>query len=79
MVLFFRGLEAIPLSVDLWLAYLELYHKMYNTHENFPQLFRAQCEKAVATAGLDYRYSSNWDCNASNDFLTCRVPDPDPH
>jgi hypothetical protein len=59
MQLFFRGLEAIPLSVDLWLAYLELYHKMYNTHENFPQLFRAQCEKAVATAGLDYRYSSN--------------------
>jgi hypothetical protein len=59
MLLFIRGLEAIPLSVDLWLAYLELYHKMYNTHENFPQLFRAQCEKAVATAGLDYRYSSN--------------------
>jgi hypothetical protein len=56
MLLFIRGLEAIPLSVDLWLAYLELYHKMYNSHENFPQLFRAQCEKAVATAGLDYRY-----------------------
>lgn len=30
-----RGLEAIPLSVDLWLAYLELFHKMYSTHDNF--------------------------------------------
>ena len=24
-----RGLEAIPRSVDLWVAYLELYHKRY--------------------------------------------------
>ena len=30
-----RGLEAIPLSVDLWLGYLELYHKMYNSHDGF--------------------------------------------
>lgn len=30
-----RGLEAIPLSVDLWISYLELYHKMYHDHSNF--------------------------------------------
>ena len=28
-----RGLAAIPLSVDLWVAYLELYYKMYSTHQ----------------------------------------------
>ena len=114
-----RGLEAIPLSVDLWLAYLELFHKMYSTHDNFQvriqkyfsflfqtlffiglfrilclstiamflslnqlaslfhivnsvdregktvksftdpllfqSLFRAQCEKAIATCGIEYR------------------------
>jgi len=56
-----RGLEAIPLSVDLWLSYLELYHKMYNSHEGFNDLFRAQCEKAVASCGLDYRSDSLWE------------------
>ena len=35
-----RGLGAIPLSVDLWVAYLELYHKMYTNHDNFGKLFR---------------------------------------
>lgn len=56
-----RGLEAIPLSVDLWLSYLELYHKMYNSHDNFQTLFRAQCEKAMASCGLDYRSDSLWE------------------
>merc|ERR1719193_2152182 len=56
-----RGLGAVPLSVDLWVAYLELYHKMYSTHENFQTLFRAQCEKAIATAGLDYRSDALWE------------------
>ena len=36
-----RGLGAIPLSVDLWVAYLELYHKMYSNHEDFGKLFRS--------------------------------------
>jgi len=56
-----RGLTAIPLSVDLWVSYLELYHKMYSTHEEFPTLFREQCEKAVATAGMDYRSDMLWE------------------
>ncbi|XP_023326591.1 uncharacterized protein LOC111700016 [Eurytemora carolleeae] len=56
-----RGLEAIPLSVDLWLAYLELFHKMYSTHDNFQSLFRAQCEKAIATCGIEYRSDSLWE------------------
>lgn len=56
-----RGLEAIPLSVDLWDGYLELYHKMYQTHEDFDTLFRTQCEKAVAVAGLEYRSDLLWE------------------
>ena len=56
-----RGLTAIPLSVDLWVAYLELYYKMYSKHEGFPALFREQCEKAVATAGMDYRSDVLWE------------------
>jgi len=56
-----RGLTAIPLSVDLWVTYLELYHKMYSTHEEFPILFREQCEKAVATAGMEYRSDMLWE------------------
>ena len=35
-----RGLKAIPLSVDLWVTYLELYFKMYSTNEDFPHLYR---------------------------------------
>merc|ERR1719361_2493321 len=56
-----RGLGAVPLSVDLWVAYLELYHKMYSTHMDFPSLYRDQCEKALATAGLEYRSDVLWE------------------
>ena len=56
-----RGLAAIPLSVDLWVAYLELYFKMYSTHEDFPSLYRDQCEKALSTAGLEYRSDVLWE------------------
>merc|ERR1719312_1846669 len=68
-----RGLAAIPLSVDLWVAYLELYYKMYSTHEDFPSLYRDQCEKALATAGLEYRSDVLWEIviekeNARSEF-----------
>ena len=35
-----RGLAAIPLSVELWVTYLDLYYKMYSNHEDFPSLYR---------------------------------------
>ena len=47
--------------MDLWDGYLELYYKMYSTHEQFDTLFRVQCEKALATAGLEYRSDSLWE------------------
>lgn len=56
-----RGLEAIPMSVDLWLAYLELYRKMYEKLDNFDELFRSQWEKAVMTVGLEYRSDPLWE------------------
>ncbi|XP_059091219.1 uncharacterized protein LOC131886822 [Tigriopus californicus] len=56
-----RGLEAIPMSVDLWLAYLELYRKMYEKLDNFDEIFRIQWEKAVMTVGLEYRSDSLWE------------------
>ena len=56
-----RGLEAIPLSVDLWLSYLELYQRMYETHDNFDDMFRVQCERAIQTVGLDYHSDPLWD------------------
>ena len=30
-----RSLQAIPLSSDLWIAYLELYYKIYEKHDGF--------------------------------------------
>ena len=36
-----RGLEAIPLSTDLWIAYLELYYKMYELCKNVKNLYKS--------------------------------------
>jgi hypothetical protein len=49
------------LSVDLWLAYLELYQKMYKDQEDFDGLFRVQCERAIMTVGLDFKSDPLWE------------------
>jgi pre-mRNA-processing factor 39 len=64
-----RGLTAMPLSVDLRVTYLELYHKMYSTHQQFPVLFREQCEKAVAMAGMEYRSDMLWELFIEKELL----------
>jgi tetratricopeptide (TPR) repeat protein len=51
----------IPLSCELWLAYLELYHKLYSSSEDFDSAFRAQCEWAIESVGLDYRSDPVWE------------------
>jgi hypothetical protein len=56
-----RALEAIPLSVDLWVSYLELYKKMYVDNADFGDMFRVQCERAVQTVGLEYRSDLLWE------------------
>ena len=56
-----RSLQAIPLCNDLWIAYLELYYKIYEKHDGFDTLFYQQCETAVQTVGLDYRSDVLWE------------------
>jgi len=55
---FERGLEAIPLSVDLWIHYL-MHVKSH--HGEDEQFIRAQYERAVAACGLEFRSDKLWD------------------
>ena len=56
-----RGLEAIPLSADLWIAYLEPYFKIYRDTNDFDALFSSQCERAIQAVGLDFRSDTLWE------------------
>ena len=56
-----RGLAAIPLSLDLWTTYLELFRRLRQGREDFVALMREQCERAVADVGLDFGSSSLWE------------------
>ena len=58
-----QGLDpkAIPMSIDLWINYLEMFHKIYKNEENFDVLFREQCERAVAVVGLDFKSDVLWE------------------
>lgn len=60
---FERGLEAIPLSVDLWIHYLTYvksnpHHKPAAEQEQF---VRSQFKRAVNTCGLEFRSDKLWD------------------
>ncbi|XP_037711600.1 pre-mRNA-processing factor 39 isoform X2 [Drosophila subpulchrella] len=55
---FERGLEAIPLSVDLWIHYL-MHVKAH--HGEDEQFIRAQYERAVVACGLEFRSDKLWD------------------
>ena len=49
------------MSIDLWINYLEMFHKIYKNEENFDVLFREQCERAVAVVGLDFKSDVLWE------------------
>ncbi|XP_063902278.1 pre-mRNA-processing factor 39-like [Zophobas morio] len=55
---FERGVQAIPLSLDLWVHYLTFY-KSYSeaTQESIKDLF----DRAVLTCGLDWKAQALWD------------------
>ncbi|EDV94709.1 pre-mRNA-processing factor 39 isoform X2 [Drosophila grimshawi] len=55
---FERGLEAIPLSVDLWIHYL-MHIKSHHSDEE--QFIRSQYERAVQACGLEFRSDKLWD------------------
>ncbi|XP_018793549.1 PREDICTED: pre-mRNA-processing factor 39 [Bactrocera latifrons] len=55
---FERGLEAIPLSVDLWIHYLA--HVKCN-HAEDESYIRSQFERAIDACGLEFRSDKLWD------------------
>jgi len=50
---FERGLKAIPLSVDLWIHFLNYSKATYPDDEEH---IRAQFEKAVNACGMEFRH-----------------------
>lgn len=56
--MFERGLEAIPLSVDLWIHYLT---HVKSHHDDDEQFIRLQYERAVKACGLEFRSDKLWD------------------
>ncbi|XP_037819606.1 pre-mRNA-processing factor 39 [Lucilia sericata] len=55
---FERGLEAIPLSVDLWIHYLA---HVKSNHSDDEDYIRSQFERAVESCGLEFRSDKLWD------------------
>ncbi|XP_039757640.1 pre-mRNA-processing factor 39 isoform X1 [Pararge aegeria] len=53
-----RGLKAIPLSVDLWIHYLN--HVKATKTDDHP-LIRAQYERAIEACGLEFRSDRLWE------------------
>lgn len=56
--MFERGLEAIPLSVDLWIHYLT---HVKSNHADQEDYIRSQFERAVEACGLEFRSDKLWD------------------
>lgn len=56
--MFERGLKAIPLSVDLWIHYLN-YVKTSNAEDEV--LIRCQYERALQVCGLEFRSDKLWE------------------
>ncbi|CAH1399621.1 unnamed protein product [Nezara viridula] len=55
---FLRGLRAIPLSVDLWLHYLNFCKLSYKDQEDH---IRGEFERAIEICGLEFRSDRLWD------------------
>ncbi|KAK9501193.1 hypothetical protein O3M35_002266 [Rhynocoris fuscipes] len=56
---FERGLKAIPLSVDLWLHYLNF---CKSTLKDDEEQLRNQFKRAIEQCGLEFRSDRLWDC-----------------
>ncbi|XP_028271850.1 pre-mRNA-processing factor 39 isoform X2 [Parambassis ranga] len=57
-----RGLQAIPLSVDLWIHYINLLLGTLDMNlPESPERIRSVFEDAVAAAGLDFHSDRLWD------------------
>ncbi|XP_013388551.1 pre-mRNA-processing factor 39 [Lingula anatina] len=56
-----RGLQAIPLSADLWLNYISFIKSKYADATDLEQRVRRIFEKAITAAGTDFRSDKLWD------------------
>ncbi|KAL3285704.1 hypothetical protein HHI36_000234 [Cryptolaemus montrouzieri] len=55
---FERGLKAIPLSVDLWIHYLNY---VKSTRQEDEEYVRSQFDRAISACGLEFRSDRLWD------------------
>ncbi|XP_062324560.1 pre-mRNA-processing factor 39 [Osmerus eperlanus] len=61
-----RGVQAIPLSVDLWLHYLSFIKENADTSDpDLEERIRAAYEHAVLAAGTDFRSDRLWEAYAN--------------
>ncbi|XP_059162306.1 pre-mRNA-processing factor 39-like isoform X2 [Physella acuta] len=60
-MVFEKGLRAIPLSVELWLHYINFFIAEYGTDPSYKEKIRKLYEKALAAAGLEFRSDKLWD------------------
>ncbi|CAH8826583.1 unnamed protein product [Trichobilharzia szidati] len=55
------GVKTIPLSVDLWTAYLDAATEYYHTHDDYEDKMRSLYESALDAAGLEFRSDALWE------------------
>jgi len=60
MAVFERGIQAIPLSTDLWVHFLN-YVKTADEYKEDKEFIRAQYERAVEACGREWRSDKLWD------------------
>ncbi|KAL5009095.1 hypothetical protein ScPMuIL_014676 [Solemya velum] len=58
---FEKGLRAIPLSVELWIHYLNFFQEEFGSTEKGIVKTRNLHERAIAAAGTDFRSDKLWD------------------
>ena len=56
--IFERGLKAVPLSIDLWIHYINFTIQLV---KNGDKIVRETFEKALNKCGLDYRSDRLWE------------------
>ncbi|XP_043222809.1 uncharacterized protein LOC122382017 [Amphibalanus amphitrite] len=57
-----RAVRAIPLSVDLWMCLLNLVREMVKGQKTAQEQTRELCERAVRSAGSQFRSDALWEC-----------------
>ncbi|ODM95808.1 Pre-mRNA-processing factor 39 [Orchesella cincta] len=56
-----KGLEFIPLSIDLWLCYLSLFGEINAHLPDYEVKIRREYERALNTCGMEFRSDSLWE------------------